>query len=111
LYVGSERWEAVVTDLLQRAQLVVIRPGASAGIWWEINRVIATVPADRVVFWIPGPGRDERGSGSTYPQLRRTLAPKVTGTLPDWQAGAPFLCFSKGWMEPRFEKTLKHLKS
>ncbi len=58
LYVDHEHWQRTVRHLLQRAALVVVRVGASAGVQWEVENTLATVPRRRVVFVLLGSGPD-----------------------------------------------------
>lgn len=50
LYVAHDRWQAKVDELMANAALVVVRIGDSPGVLWEIERVLAVLPRQRVVF-------------------------------------------------------------
>jgi hypothetical protein len=111
LYVAADRWQEVVADLISRARLVVIRPGAGRGLWWEIERVLASVPGDKVAFWLPGTARDGKTSDGVYSELGRFLQPRLSGCIPAWRAAAPYLCFSADWTNPHFKKARELLRS
>jgi TM2 domain len=71
LYVAHDRWQQTVTELMQRAALVVLRIGNSAGIQWEIDQALALVPRERCVFVLLGEGlpaqRLEQATGVVVP--------------------------------------------
>jgi hypothetical protein len=92
LYPGDE-WPAVVSDLMSRAVLVVFRPGSSQGLRWEVERARQIVPAERVVFWLPGPL-----SKRAYTEYCRQLEPLLPCPLPPYRP-AMFLSFSNNWKE------------
>jgi hypothetical protein len=103
LSLQTHEWQSVVTNLMKRSRLIVIRPGSSRGLWWEIERVLRSVPSDRVVFWLPGPARGRRDPRAVYRELNRVLG----GILPEqlkWTAAKPFLCFSAKWKNPTFKR-------
>ncbi len=58
LYVDHAQWQQTVRQLLQRAALVVVRVGASAGVQWEVENTLATLPRRRIVFVLLGGGPD-----------------------------------------------------
>ena len=92
LYPGSENWQSVVSDLMVRARFVIIRPGAGQGLRWEIEQVMSLVPAERVVFWLPGAARDDRDPLQLEDNLRTLLGSKLPDSLPSRGPGASFLC-------------------
>ena len=56
LYVPHDRWQQTVFSLLDRAALVVVRVGTSAGVMWELDQVIARVPRSKTLFLLLGSG-------------------------------------------------------
>jgi TM2 domain-containing membrane protein YozV len=56
LYASDDEWRAVITDLMKRASLVVVRAGATANLRWEIDQA-ATLLSRRqliLVSWAQG---------------------------------------------------------
>jgi hypothetical protein len=49
----DDHWHEVVSDLLDRSQLVIIRAAASPGLQWELEQVARRVSPDRVVLFLP----------------------------------------------------------
>jgi hypothetical protein len=49
-YVSHEEWKQRVDDWVQRSQLVVIQPGQTHGVWWEINHVLTKRRREEVLF-------------------------------------------------------------
>ena len=50
LYVGHDRWQVEVLQLIGRSALVVLRLGESAGVLWELEQVLALVPRQRLML-------------------------------------------------------------
>lgn len=67
LYVENDRWREVVGRLVDRADLIVLRPGASAGISWELEQIVARKRASRTALV---PAQDLRKNLATYDRLR-----------------------------------------
>lgn len=49
-YVSDDMWRARVDEWMSRARKIVIQPGATTGIWWEIERALAEIPRDKLIF-------------------------------------------------------------
>lgn len=52
-YVDDEHWKAQVDEWLRAARLVILVPGTSAGVQWELREAIETVPPEAllIVAW------------------------------------------------------------
>ena len=50
IYVDDAHWQSRVIELMSQARLVVLRLGASAGLWWEIEQALRRVPPTRLLF-------------------------------------------------------------
>jgi hypothetical protein len=60
LYAGDHEWREVITDLIQRARLVVIRAGPTENLQWEIEQALKLLPRRQVVFVSWARGRDAK---------------------------------------------------
>ena len=50
IYVEDEKWKDVVTDLMCRSKVVVIRVSDTKGLLWEINQAMSRVPPEKLVL-------------------------------------------------------------
>jgi hypothetical protein len=50
MYVGDDKWQEAILIELQRARAVVVQPGVTAGVRWELERIHALVKPARVLF-------------------------------------------------------------
>jgi hypothetical protein len=53
VYFSHEIWQQSVGELMSEAALVVLRPGRTSGIWWEISYAMAKVRPERLLIAIP----------------------------------------------------------
>jgi hypothetical protein len=54
VYAGNDEWQAEVGRMLASAQLVILRPGASEGVRWEIEQVFRSVVPERLLLLMVG---------------------------------------------------------
>ncbi|WP_197288319.1 hypothetical protein [Nocardia sp. NRRL S-836] len=93
-YLPGDEWQAGVLELMELAQLIVLRLGDGDGVWWEVDQACATHPPGKLVLLIPG-GR---------PHLVRKLEtrlPKPLGRFvdePKWTSAV--VAFGPDW-EPQ----------
>lgn len=50
-YVDDAHWKAEISELIDRAQLVILRPSGTPGFLWEMNRVLESVAPEKIVFY------------------------------------------------------------
>ena len=60
LYVGDDQWRNKITDLMKRARLVVIRGGATANLWWEIDQARMLLPPRKLILVSLGKDKDAK---------------------------------------------------
>jgi hypothetical protein len=53
VYLADHEWQSVVTSWIESARLVVIRIGASDGVWWETKTGIARTNPKRLMLLVP----------------------------------------------------------
>jgi hypothetical protein len=52
-HLRDEQWQQVISALLARARLVVLRCGYGAGFWWETELALRTLEPERLILLIP----------------------------------------------------------
>jgi len=110
-YLPDGEWQEHVLGLLDRAELIVLRMGRSAGLAWEVEQVVRRGRPDRLIVCF-GPeavprliGR--RDSTTAYQEFCDQFGGLFPNGLPRKAAGA-FLAFDHDWM-PRPSDTLDGL--
>ncbi|MET0650189.1 MAG: hypothetical protein ABW208_26575 [Pyrinomonadaceae bacterium] len=80
LRASESDWQSTVTELMTRAQLVVLRAGMSGGLLWELQQAAHLVSPERLLILIP---YDEQ----EYELFRRQAEEYLPGPLPDYLYG------------------------
>ncbi|MFI0714215.1 transferase [Streptomyces inhibens] len=53
-YLPLDDWQPTVLRLMELSQLIVLRLGLGASLWWEVGQARATQPARKLVLLAPG---------------------------------------------------------
>jgi hypothetical protein len=99
MYVDDAEWQAVVLGLIKKAGLIILRPGRSAGFWWEVKQVREIAAPKNVVFYFAS-GDDllafQECALSTVAEAVNWIeaAAQPSHNQLDYSA---FLLFSDGW--------------
>ena len=108
IYASNDEWKSIVLQRMQSASLVVIRASTRRGLLWEIEQAIATLPPDKILFFVHGltmegyhqfTGRLSRDLGLTLPEIP---AYSMLYAIADYHqnpntAHSGFLYFPNGW--------------
>jgi len=97
---AQDDWKGEVTHFMSLARLVIIRPGESKSIRWEIEQVRNLVPPDRIVFYLQFRGWRKRKERA-YQSFRSHLQSQFPTKLPKQLGRARFLIFDHSW-HPHF---------
>ena len=97
---AQDDWRREVTHFMSVARLVIIRPGESKSIRWEIEQVRNIVPPERIVFYLQFRGWRKRKERA-YQSFRSHLQSKFPTKLPEQPGRARFLIFDHSW-NPHF---------
>lgn len=104
--VGASRlyresgWKAEITRYMEQARLVIVRPGSSPSIRWEVSQVLRTVPPERRVFYLRSSGWGKRKERD-YQAFRRCVRAHLGVELPERLGEARYLVFDAAG-QPRF---------
>jgi len=100
-YFDDSQWRSAVDELVRQARLVIIRPGLSEGLRWELDEVLSTTPPARVLILAV----DQRAR--EYSAFSAMLKDQFDVRLPDfksvsrWRRVSGFFEFGPAW-EARF---------
>lgn len=95
VYVQDD-WERDVKYFMSLARVVMIRPGKSKSIRWEIEQLRDLVPPERIVFYLKFRGRKKRKERA-YQSFRSHLESQFPTKLPKQLGRARFLIFDHCW--------------
>lgn len=91
VYVKGD-WKQEITEYMVRARLVIVRPGSTPSIQWEIAQVLKTVPHERILFYLNFRGWGKRKQKG-YEEFRDCVRPYLRAELPERLGRARYLVF------------------
>lgn len=92
IYFRDGDWQRQVSELMLRAQLVVLHIGSSPGVQWEVAKAIELDLPAKLILCIPNsPDRDR-----LYDEFRRCTSWAFPKGLPS-TANGQILCFESDW--------------
>lgn len=95
MYVSDDDWQIAVTRELERAQAVVLQPGTTPGVRWELAKIRECVEPYRVLICLAGYWRSPQ-----YEKLRKLVREELRVTLPraiPYLDGFSFIWFESNW--------------
>lgn len=102
LYPG-DNWQDVVDSYLRKAQAVVIQPGVSEGVVWELNQIKSVVPHYRVLLNLAAFKRDP----ASYDRMRSILYASWGTVLPRSLPFRKSPCFV--WLDSNWQPVVQEL--
>lgn len=96
-YVANESWQETVQRLVAQAQIVVLQPADTAGVWWEVDHVMRTVPPERLLISLVNYRTAMGAKQGAYDNLRVRMGQEFGVLLPPSVMHAAFLWFSPDW--------------
>lgn len=96
VYAVDDDWQREVTERLGRAQVVIIQPGTSSGVRWEILKALETVEPQRILFNLAGLWRHPKDFEDFLAILPDHIRAKVPREVPHLERPA-FMYFEKDW--------------
>lgn len=95
VYVGDD-WKQEIASYAARAKLVILRPGETEGIQWEVEHALSNVSPERLLFYLQFRwGRKRREM--TYEAFRAHLYKVRRINLPQQMGRARYLLFDTSW--------------
>jgi len=90
LYVSDSDWKKVVGDFFGKARLIIVHPGKTPGLRWEINEIIRLGVPEKILFILPA-FEDDYLAFSAW--VNSELPEKMPETMPS----ARFIAFDPDW--------------
>lgn len=100
-YATDAEWKDVVTHWLTTARLVILRPGITQGVWWEMEHAIATARPDRFILLLVRVKAVEYGALSVLLNHQLHMALPPMRDVQRWRRVSGFFEFGNDWT-PRF---------
>ncbi len=100
-YLLEDEWQARVLDLIDRAQLLILSVGTSAGVVWELEQVVRLERPERLVLCLGSDAvpriRANRNAGALYRTFCERFARMFPKGLPADPRGSAFVAFARDW--------------
>lgn len=99
LYADEHQWHDVVAQLLERAQLVIVRASRlTDAVAWELDTIVKNVAPERVLVLLPFvlAGADKQAARH-YDAFRVAADRLLPASLPGWSPDAVFVRFDHDW--------------
>lgn len=94
VYFSDDEWQAGVANLSKNCVRVILRPGPSNAIVWEVEHLLNSIPPRKFVLWLGG---RESHDAVEYETFRTNTAHLWPRPLPKkWQSNG-FLLFEEDW--------------
>jgi hypothetical protein len=96
-YFGDTTWQTVVQNWLSKARVIILRPGMSEGLWWELKEAVAAMPAESLLLLVL---KMKRADYLCFSQL---VNDRLDIRLPDfnevsrWRRASGFIEFNAAW--------------
>lgn len=90
MYVSDDRWQSVVGGFFRKARLVVVQPGTTPGLQWEINEMKRVIAPEKILFILPEKESD-------YHAFRSWIDKVLPVSMPETMPSARFLALDSQW--------------
>lgn len=90
MYVPDDQWQSVVSDLFGRSRLVVVQPGTTPGLRWEIGQLRREVSPEKLLFVLPEKEVE-------YQAFRSWIDRELPVVMPESMPSSRFLAFDSEW--------------
>jgi hypothetical protein len=101
-YVGDDRWQATVGQLLARTRFVVMRMGETPGLRWELSQCVRDLAPEQLVLWLPNVQfankQMRRRRVERYEAFRAWASGILPRGLPAEIGDARFIGFDTDWV-------------
>lgn len=97
MYLPDDQWQAAVEEELQNAQIVLVQPGATDGVRWELEQIRHKCEPYRVLLCLAGYWKRPDDYENLILLIRRTMQVNLPRAVPYLDRPA-FVYFDAGWV-------------
>ncbi|MCP3852640.1 MAG: hypothetical protein GY694_20795 [Gammaproteobacteria bacterium] len=91
MYVSDDEWQAVISDLFNKAKLIVLRMGKTAGLSWELNELKKHIDPRKILFILPYDKSD-------YAAFRQWANKDLPAPFPEEKPITRFMILDDNWV-------------
>ncbi len=102
MYLEDAHWQASVLAELKRCQAVVVQPGSTTGVRWELEQIRRHVEPFRVLFCLVSYWKDPQSYEALETISREGLGLELPRVVPFLERPS-FVYFDRGWL-PRVQE-------
>ncbi|PYP90016.1 MAG: hypothetical protein DMF61_02105 [Blastocatellia bacterium AA13] len=95
IYAGND-WPERVASYIERARLIIVRPGNGESIRWEMEEVLRTESPHRILFYLGFRGAQRRRD-KAYRDFRAFVEQRCPAKLPEDIGKNRYLIFDASW--------------
>jgi tetratricopeptide (TPR) repeat protein len=81
MYVSDAEWQSVISDLMSRARMLVLRAADTDGFWWEVKHAVEHMAPEQLIFLLPFKKRE-------YTPFRERAERLLPCRLPEYEGAA-----------------------
>lgn len=97
VYVSDDEWQDKVLELAEKAKLVVWVYGETEGLRWEIGKLTALLPPEKLIVALPIWQLPQKQRPAYWQQLVEQIGHSFPKPLPDDIGDSLFITFDKDW--------------
>lgn len=97
MYLPDDQWQSAVEEELQNAQIVLVQPGATDGVRWELEQIRQKCEPCRVLLCLAGYWKRPDDYENLILLIRRTMQVNLPRAVPYLDRPA-FVYFDPGWV-------------
>lgn len=96
-YFDDSTWQNIVQTWLSKARVIILRPGMSEGLWWELREAVATMHAESLLLLVL---KMKQANYLTFSQLvndRLGIRLPNFNEVSRWRRASGFIEFNATW--------------
>lgn len=96
-YFADDIWQNVVKEWISKARVIILRPGMSEGLWWELKEAVAAMPAESLLLLVLKMKQADYLCFSQIFNYRLDIRLPNFNEVSRWRRASGFIEFNAAW--------------